>query len=744
MRQKNLIHKIAVITVLTIMTFNMVACSSKKGEGGREDTAGNKGRFIEKEVTLPELDDGEKILQISSNDEGSLRIYSIVYKDDHKKADIYQYDLKENQTFEKNKTEWLQNLDIDNFDPEQAIQYIFDRGKTKYAYFSVITDGIYNNRIYKTTDGKTGEILPVKEWEKSKDKDQVYVTIGVTSSGNLYLQDADNLCRYDEDSKSFVSVLDTQQYDNNSLIVGGDKIVLLKTGNKEADKIEYNVWNEDKLEEEPQTFNLEPTYDVYGFVNENNDIMTVDHTGIHQLIDGTSAVQLVIDGSMNMMNAVSSFPKQIIQDKEANYYVLYYLIEENKYAVMSYIYDSEVSAIPETTLTVYSLTNDLWTKEAATVFQREHPNVKVELRVAMDEDSTATREDYIRQLNTELLNGEGPDVLVMDGLPKDSYISKGTLLDIRDVIQPLVDQGELFENMGAFYKQEDGSYYTFPVNIKIPLILSHKEATNYATSLEGIVEYVKKYNDPMGFGSQSWETLMQHFLPVYLNQLISHNEADEDKIENFLTKLIVIFQLGEYDTLKEESVDDYFNYYFSCKVTEGLQMAYEEGTGFYDIGLPSGLVKYIGGDISVLNQTFYPVSSLSINKNSKNIDLAKEFITCLLSVKMQENDMQTGFPVNKKAFENRKNDKEKQQDRQWTWDTIDENGKTVKVPYGWPDDRTIDLLELMCENVYNEGNQNQYMLDVFIANSQDYADGKIDAHEAAQAIVDKLQMYLKE
>lgn len=744
MKQKNLIHKIAAMAVLIIMTLNMVACSSKKGEDLEQATAGNKGRYIEKEVTLPKFGDDEKLLQIARSDEGNLRIYSIVYKDNHKKADIYQYDMTEDQTFKKNKTEWLQNLDIEDIDQEQVIQYIFDSGNTKYAYFSVITDGIYNNRIYKTTDGKNGEILPVKEWEKSKDKDQDCVTIGVTYSGNLYMQDTDDLCRYDEDSNSFISVLDTQQYEKNSLIVGGDKIVLLNTGDKETDTTQYSVWNEDKLEEKPQTFTLEPTYDVYGFVNENNDIMTVDHTGINQLIDGTSAVQLVVDGSMNMMNAISSFPKQIIQDKEEKYYVLYYLIDKDDYSIMEYVYDPEVSAVPETTLTVYSLTYDLWTREAATVFQREHPNVKVELRVAMDENSTATSEDYIRQLNTELLNGEGPDVLVMDGLPKDSYISKGALLDIRDIIQPLVDQGELFENIVSAYKQEDGSYYTFPVNISIPLILSHKEATNYATSLEGIVEYVKKYNDPMGFGSQSWETLMQHFLPVYLNQMISHKEADEDKIEEFLTNLNVIYQLGEYDRSKEESVDDYKNYLFICQVTEGLQMAYKDGAGFYDIDLPFGLVKYIGGDISVLNQTFYPASSLSINKNSKNIDVAKEFITCLLSEKMQENEMQTGFPVNKKAFENRKNNKENQQELQWEWNAVDENGKTVRVPYGWPDDQTIDSLESMCENVYNEGNQNQYILDVFITNSQDYADGKIDVHKAAQTIVEKLQMYLKE
>lgn len=736
---KQNVHKICAITLLIVMTLTMVACSAKKENNSGQGASGNKGRYVEKEITMPELGDKEEILQIGLNDEGGLRVYSIVFGDKHKKADVYQYDLKENQTFEKNQTEWLQNLDIETINEEQG-QFIFDRGKTKYAYFNCKTKGTWINQILKTTDGKHGEILPVKEWENSKESD--YVTIGVTESGNIYMQDTDDLCKYDENSQSFVSVFDSQQYASDSLIVGGNQVLLTKDSGKEGYSNEYNVWNEDELEEKPQTFSIDPTYDIYGFVNENNDIITVDNTGIHQLVYGTSAVQLVVDGSMNMMYATSSYPKQIIQDKKENFYVLYYLIDKDEFAIMEYSYDPEVSAIPETTLTVYSLTYDFWTREAAVVFQREHPNVKVELRVAMDMNATATKEDYIRQLNTELLNGEGPDVLVMDGLPLDSYISKGTLLDIRDVIQPFIDKGELFENIASVYKQEDGSYYTFPVNIDMPFIVSHKEATRYATSLDGIVEYVEKYNDPMAFGSHSWSELMQDFLPVYMNELINQNQADEDKIEEFLTKLNVIYQSGNYDTSKKSEDEGYFSF---TQLTEGLQMAYMKGNGFYDICiLPIGLAKYIGGDISVINETFYPVSSMSVNKNSKNTDIAKDFITCLLSEKMQENEMQTGFPVNKKAFDSRKNNKKNQQQLQWTWQVTDENGNTDQIPYGWPDNQTIDKFKSICENVHNQGNENQYIIDVFTENSQEYADGKIDVQEAANIIVEKLKMYLKE
>lgn len=734
-------RRLYAVILLIIIVFNMIACSIKREGDSLQDSSGNKGRYVEKEVKLPEFEEKEEMLQIGKGEEGGLRIYSIVYSENHKKADIYQYDMMQNQEFRRTKAEWLQNLNIEEVDQEQG-QYIYNAGETTYAYFNMLSDGVWINQIYKTVDGKTAEILPVKERENSKNNNQSTVTIGATLSGNLYMQTTTDLCIYEEVSKSFKSILDIQQYSHNPMFIGGKKIVLFGGDESNLETIEYVVWNEGEWEDEPQTFSVDPTFDVFGYVNTNNDIIAVDKEGIHQIVDKTSAVQTVVDGSMNMMYSITSYPKQIIQDERESFFVLYYLNYEDQYEVMEYSYDSEVATIPQTTLTVYSLSNDYWAREAATLFQREHPNVRVELRIAMEGNGAATKEDYIRQLNTELLNGEGPDVLIMDGLPIDSYISKDTLLDMQEVIQPLVDEGELLENVASVYKQEDGSYYTFPANITIPMLISHKEASSYATSLDKIVDYVKQYTDSTLFESQSFEQLMEEFLPIYTKLLIKNKVADVDLIEDFLTKLNVIYQNENYDeeAEKEKGTDNYYN---MCKVIEGVKMAYIEGEGFLN-DLPMGLAKVIDGSLCVIDQTFYPVSSLSINKNTKNKDFAKEFVTCVLSQKIQEKEMQTGFSVNLKALESRKNDKKKYESMQWTWDALDQSGNTVKIPYGWPDDETIDYYISLCKGVTNEGVKDEYLIDVFTTMSKDYVDGKESAADAAHKIVDKLMIYLKE
>lgn len=723
------------ILLVMVMLLAIAGCSNKK-EGQQ-----NKGRYVEKEVILPELGEDESILQIGINEEGGLRVYSIIYKDSNKKADIYQYDMTKEQTFTKSKTEWLQNLDIEDIDTEKS-KYILDGGNVQYAYFNCYTDGVWTNRVYQTKDGKVAEILKVKAWDKKKEN-QESVMLGATHSGKLYEQTSSDLMIYDETKQDFVSVLDIQDYSRSDMSVGGDRIILYSE-DKNGEIKQYVVWNEEELDKAPQTYDVDSAYDVYGFVDKDNDIVMVDNSGIHQIVDGTLAAQTVVDGSMNMMYAVSSYPKDIVSVEGNNYYVLYYLIERDDYQLMEYTYDVEVASVPEKTLTVYSLNYDLWTREAATIFQREHPELRVELRVAMDENATATQEDYIRQLNTELLNGNGPDILVMDDLPLDSYISKGVILDIRDVITPMLENGELLKNVAANFMQEDGSYYTMPANMELPMMLAQKEAVEESASLSGIASYVQEYDDPfMVMGKQSWSNLIEYFLPVYMKSLINNKEVDTQQITEFLENLQIIYEAGGYvEEEKDEAINEALQ--GAVDMIKGLQMSYVEGRGFYDICLEEGIGRTINGKLSVINQTYYPISCMSINKSSENVELAKEFIQCVLSQKLQESEFQTGFSVNPKALEKRKNDKKKQKSMQWEYEIPDKDGNNVNVPYGWPSDSDIDKYIEMCKSVTTIGDKNRYLIDTFVENSTDFAEGKESSYQAARRIVEKLKMYLKE
>ncbi|MGN6711839.1 hypothetical protein [Anaerocolumna jejuensis] len=73
-----------------------------------------------------------------------------------------------------------------------------------------------------------------------------------------------------------------------------------------------------------------------------------------------------------------------------------------------------------------------------------------------DEDETPAT-DYIKKINTELLAGKCADILVLDGLPVDSYIEKGVLADISSIIKPLEKNGNLMSNILDNYEKDQNS-----------------------------------------------------------------------------------------------------------------------------------------------------------------------------------------------------------------------------------------------------------------------------------------------
>ena len=51
-------------------------------------------------------------------------------------------------------------------------------------------------------------------------------------------------------------------------------------------------------------------------------------------------------------------------------------------------------------------------------------------------------------------------VLILDGLPVESYIEKGVLEDMRGILEPMISSGELMGQAAGPYTEADKSIYT--------------------------------------------------------------------------------------------------------------------------------------------------------------------------------------------------------------------------------------------------------------------------------------------
>ena len=105
-------------------------------------------------------------------------------------------------------------------------------------------------------------------------------------------------------------------------------------------------------------------------------------------------------------------------------------------------------------LRLYTLkeNENLW--QSAKLFMEKYPKYPVVIEVGISEEDGKTVSDAIRSLNTEIMAGNGPDIILMDGLPIEDYIEKGGLEDLSDMMESVKEnRGRIFENVLSSYEK---------------------------------------------------------------------------------------------------------------------------------------------------------------------------------------------------------------------------------------------------------------------------------------------------
>ena len=136
-----------------------------------------------------------------------------------------------------------------------------------------------------------------------------------------------------------------------------------------------------------------------------------------------------------------------------------------------------------TILSVYEFSN---LERIAEEFETLHPNVKLNVEVGItssaDLGMAEPWEQFMEQLTTELMSGEGPDILVDPGVftPKQ-YQQSGVACDLREWMDadPDFHLEEYYENILQAY-EVDGDQYTLPANFWVSVLYLNKELCDAA------------------------------------------------------------------------------------------------------------------------------------------------------------------------------------------------------------------------------------------------------------------------
>lgn len=411
-------------------------------------------------------------------------------------------------------------------------------------------------------------------------------------------------------------------------------------------------------------------YTAYSFLGADKTIYVAGEKGLHRHVIGGGTMEQVIDGSLSSLGDPTYSILAMTMNDKNEFFAAY-----SGGKIVKFVYDATVPSVPNDKITVYSLSEDDLVKQTISAYQTQYPNLFIEYQIGMDEGGI-TREDALKKLNTQLLSGSGPDVIMLDGINIDTYAEKGVLMDLSDIVNE-VDQSEgLYKNL-INGLQTDDKMYAVPTKFYIPVLFGNESYVDSAKDYQSIADMAEKareaYPDTTLLGVCSATGIMRRFMPVCAPTWKDESgQLNQDKVRAFLEQSKRLYDVEmngtpeEYINMYKQRInEDGENYeegkYFmmtqdNLYLMQQAPFAYGEiisASSYRDLlsvpridGLEHTQIKLMSGQC---DNVYHPASIAGINTATQNAEAAKQFVQMMLSAAVQET-IEFGLPVNKKAL----------------------------------------------------------------------------------------------
>lgn len=504
---------------------------------------------------------------------------------------------------------------------------------------------------------------------------------------------------------------------------------------------------------------------------EEATIYVAGKKGIHRHVVGGNMMEQIVDGNLSQLINPNYCITDMIQLDSGTFLALF----ANK-KIIRFTYDPDIPSVPEKILTLYSLKENDTVRQAISYYQSKHSDVFLSYQVGMGGDSSATREDAIKKLNTQIMAGEGPDLLVMDDLPMDSYIEKGLLLDMSDYLSAYSAKEALFDNV-IDALSHDGKAYVAPAVINLPKIAAAADGMGNVTDLSdlgGIVEALREENPGRSIlGACGERGILKQFAGASAPKWIAADGSiDKDVIGEYLEQCKRIFE-AQMDGLDDKVIDYYEQRNEWVKELDGLRMDEMNWSVSMDImnyvGKEQRMIaawvdsQYAYLQLRCLDKTkgveetkiipmqgqcsnvFMPCTMLGISAASEQTELAYGFMDVFLSAEAQS--VYTGLPLNQAAFDRQFTPKEEflgENGEYGSVCTMDEDGNMIDFTIYWATDEQIASLWEEMATVNTAYVPDSMLEDAVFRQGIDYMKGTQSLEQALTGIEQAVAIYMAE
>lgn len=731
-----------------------------KPESQTAETEKSMGRYLEKEIQLPEevssLSDYPRVY-MTRLDNGDLEIME---------ETAGKYISKDNgETWEHCDAPWLPELMAKGYiseialSPDGAAAAIYDRVDEDYC----------PEYLYVDPEGNT------KEMELQTGESYIY-QFWFGRDGALYACDMDGrIFAVDAQSGTLKNLFEIEGLSDYACFTEKYMVLIGTRGITIYDMQEGMVAEEDKV---LQDFVKEKLGNMIGADTDSHRLVAAGSDeedviyfafdeGLYRHVIGGTAVEQLADGSINSLG-----------DPQMGLSVML-LLPDNEFAVLysnaklyRYVYDPDVPTVPEEQLRVYSLVEDYTIRQAVSLFQKKNPEIYVKYEVGMADESGMTLEDAVKNLNTKLMSGSGPDILVLDGLPADSYKEKGILADINELVGSFEGEEKPFPNLVEACR-EDGKLYAIPARFRLLMMAGDRASVEGITDLKSLADTVERLRqeNPEGSILGLWteqELLDTLGLSSSGAWLTDTGEIDRENLTEFLkqAKRIYEAEMSGLDPLEVEERRESHEELWSTDMT-GKEKYYTNAcTGALDIAMKTqklciGRVSRVDFDYDMITTLarqeedfacgawqgqiqdgFVPVTMTGICAGSMENELAVEFYRFLFGRELQDIDLPGGFPVNVESFDSfRECPRERA------------GGLALSTPDGdmsfdlemiWPDEEEFGYIRNMASSASRICTGNSVIEQAVYEIGAKALDGSVSVEEAVEEIIKKAAIYLAE
>lgn len=493
--------------------------------------------------------------------------------------------------------------------------------------------------------------------------------------------------------------------------------------------------------------------------------------GLYRHILQGTVMEQVIDGSLSTFGDPSCDLYAMCTLEGSTFIVLFSQKEE----LVQFTYDKTVPTVPDKQLKIFSLKENQMLRRTISQYQKENPQVYIQYDVGLDGQDAMREEDAIKNLNTEILSGKGPDIIILDGMNIESYRSRGVLEDLSPLIEEISASQSMFLPIINAYKTGE-TVEAVPARFSIPIITGPVDNIRKIDSLQSFAEEMEEIRKKEADGTicefYTEEMTLRFLVLIGPNEWKKEdNTLHVENIRDFLAlaKRIYETNIQGVDELEIQKRKEQLDSSGGIKLDREIYIENMLSVLYGALSIAEGDCKLSIGSLNALYEFPHLTSAVSdrngygwkgefaneflthtvigMSSQSSQKELGKDFIRKIYSEEIQSGtggDRTEGLPVNKDAFLKQIKEHEPGKEISSIGYSNKETGEIFSFVITAPENEERDKLVKLVEGLTKVKSGDKTIENIIYEIGQKALSGEISVDEAVKEIEKKASIYLAE